>query len=244
MPRQSFRPQLEQFDERLPPSSLNGGFDGAKKPDVVAQGDPHSSAFVSNSALVPAHSHAYGHSFEELNFLYTKWAIETGLGGGSDIPGGVGKVQFLPTSVTGSGAFTFNVTLAPGTPFVAPTFFVFGERYDDPNVPDDKPGDLAALGIFETATINLVLDGKVVVNGVASDLKQLMYGPTYFDQPIVYTTPQSRGPGLNATAALFVQGIGTVFHPLSAGQHTLVSTVHSQFFGDFQYTYHITVSRK
>ena len=62
------------------------------------------------------------------------------------------------------------------------------------------------------------------------------------DRKIFYEDPQPRGPDLNAVAALFVQGIGALFHPLPVGQHTLVYTVHTADFGDYQFTYHITVS--
>ncbi len=37
-------------------------------------------------------------------------------------------------------------------------------------------------------------------------------------------------------------GIGSVYRPLPVGQHTLVSTVDSAFFGFMQFTYHITVT--
>jgi hypothetical protein len=87
-----------------------------------------------------------------------------------------------------------------------------------------------------------VLDGRVLLDGSGTELERFRFGPTYFDEPIVYAEPQPRGPDVNATAALFVRGIGAVYHPLPVGQHTLVNVVHSQFFGDFQVTYHITVS--
>jgi hypothetical protein len=43
---------------------------------------------------------------------------------------------------------------------------------------------------------------------------------------------------------LWVAGIGAVYHPLPVGEHTLVYTVQSAFFGDFQFTYRITVAPK
>jgi hypothetical protein len=207
-----YHPQLEMLEDRLTPSHL-----------------------------LPPQSHAFGTTLEQLGVRYAQRAIESGLGGGTDLSDRLGRVQFLPTSLTEQVA-VFDVTLRPGTPFFATPFFIFGERYDDPNVPDDTPQDVIALGLFETADIRVVLDGQVVLEGTGTELAPYMFGPTYFDEPIVYAEPQPRGPNLNATAALFVQGIGTLFHPLSVGQHTLVNTVHSDFFGDFQFTYHITVS--
>jgi hypothetical protein len=193
------------------------------------------------SALLPPNSHAYGTTLQELGVHYSQWAIESGLAGGTDLSDQLGRVQFLPTDVTQPTA-EFNVTLRPGTPFFATPFFVFGERYDDPNVRDDAPEDIKDLMIFETAQIQTVLDGKVVLEGTGTDLAKRMFGPTVFSEPIAYEDPQPRGPDLNAVAALFVQGVGTLFEPLPVGQHTLVNTVDSAFFGDLQFTYHITVS--
>ena len=101
--------------------------------------------------------------------------------------------------------------------------------------------DLLAL-IFETTDIETVLDGEVLLDGTGADLEQYLFGPVYYNEPIVYAEPQPRGPDLNATAALWVMGIGSVYRPLPAGAHTLVSTVDSAFFGFMQFTYHITVT--
>ena len=79
-----------------------------------------------------------------------------------------------------------------------------------------------------------------MLQGVASDLDAYRFGPVYFDPPIVYAEPRPRG-GPNAVEALFVEGIGSVYHPMSAGDHTLVLTTDSPFFGHFEVTYHITV---
>src|SRR5262245_40192281 len=237
MRRLVFRPRLEELEGKLPPSSLHGALADLGQPNA---NNAHRAGQLP-SPLLPTQSHAFGRSFEEWNVLYSRWAIEDNLGVGSTLNQTTKHVAFLPT-VTTPGVKEFNVTLAPGTPFVAPTFFVFAERYDDPNVRDDIPQDIVDFRLFETATVKLQLDGRTLLDGKASDLVNQMYGPTYFDQPIVYAQPQPRGENLNATAALFIQGVGTLNHPLPVGEHTLVSTVHSDFFGDFLYTYHITVS--
>ena len=153
--------------------------------------------------------------------LQTQWALALGLGDAAELSNTIGHVRLLPGDFTSSTP-VFNITLAPGTPFVASPFFVFGERYDDPNVPDDDPIALAAF---------------------IADV--FLFGPTYFDAPIVYGVPVSRGPGLNSISALWVVGIGAVYHPLPVGQHTLVYTVHSLVFGSStEFTYHITVTPK
>jgi hypothetical protein len=238
-----YHPQLEVLEDRLPPSGLHGGLGDAGKADARGGVAADAGFPPARSPLVPPQSHAFGRPFKDWNVLWSQWAIEEGLGGGSGLGDTVGRVRFFPTVFTPS-TVEFDITLSAGTPFVAPSFFVFGETYDDPNVPDDTPQDIVNLGIFENATVRVELDGRVLLEGKASDLRREMFGPVYFDEPIVYTQPQPRGENLNATAALFVQGVGTLYRPLPVGEHTLVSTVHSQFFGDFQYTYHITVSPK
>ncbi|MGH8071557.1 MAG: hypothetical protein ACRERE_41260 [Candidatus Entotheonellia bacterium] len=190
--------------------------------------------------LVPPQSHAFGKSFEQWNVLYSEWAIASGLGGATDLSETLGQVRFLPADLFDPSP-EFHVTLPPGTPFVAPPFVVWGGRYDDPDVPDDNPADPILDDFFETAEIQTVLDGYVLLGGTGTELEPFRFGPVYFDEPIVFAEPQPSGPGLNSTAALFVVGIGSVYHPLPVGQHTLVTTVHS-FFGDKQVTYHITVS--
>jgi hypothetical protein len=194
------------------------------------------------SPLVPPQSHAFGKSFEEWNVLAAQRAIEVQLGGGTDIGETVGRVRLLPGGVVTAPTQEFDVTLPPGTPFVSPPFFVFGETYDDPAVPDDNPADPILDFIIETAEIQTVLDGRVLLDGSGTELGSFKFGPVYFDEPIAYAEPQPRGPGLNSTSAIFVVGIGSVYHPLPVGRHTLVYSVQSLFFGDHQITYHITVS--
>ena len=109
-------------------------------------------------------------------------------------------------------------------------------------VPDDDPADPFLDVVFETTDIQVVLDGRVLMAGTGTELVRFRYGPVYFDEPIVFPEPVPVGDDLNATSALFVAGIGAVYRPLPVGQHTLVYTVHSMFFGDRLRTYHITVS--
>jgi hypothetical protein len=197
------------------------------------------------SPLLPPQSHAFGKSFEEWNVLQMQWAIAAGLGRNTNLSDTVRGVRLLP------GEFVlqtpvFDITLSPGTPFVASPFFVYGERYDDPNVPDDDPTALASLlaQIFATAQVQIVLDGRVRLEGSGADLKRFIVGPAFLVEPIVYAQPQPRGENLNSVAALWVMGFGAVYHPLPVGRHTLVNTVQTEVFGNFQFTYHITVSPK
>jgi hypothetical protein len=197
------------------------------------------------SRLANPRSQVRGTSLEEWNALQTQRAIEAALGGGTDLSDTVQGVRLLPGSLPGSGpTATFDITLRPGTPFVAAPFFVFGEHYDDPTVPDDNPADPIIDLIFGGVEVTIVLDGRALLEGSGADLNAFRWGPVQLDEPIVYAQPQPRGPGLNALSALFVMGIGAMYRPLPVGQHTLVYTVHSDFFGDFEVTYNITVSPK
>lgn len=195
------------------------------------------------SPLAPPQSHTFGKPFEEWNVLQTQFAIATGLGGETALSDTIGRVRLLPGEFS-TPTPVFHIALSPGTPFVASPFFVYGERYDDASVPDDDPIELAPLleEIFDDAEIQVVLDGRVLLESSGTELKRFLFGPVFFDTPVAYAAPQPRGPGLNSVAALWVMGIGAVYHPLSVGKHTLVYTVHSDFFGDFQFTYNITVS--
>jgi hypothetical protein len=201
------------------------------------------------SPLMPPQSHAFGMSFEDWNVLWARRAIEVGLGGGTELPNTVGKVRLLPT-VIGKGTHEFQVTVRPGTAFVIAPFFVFGETYNDPAIPDDNPADPFIDEILETTDIQTVLDGRILLDGTGAELARFRFGPVAFDDAIVYVEPQFRfldpvtGDPISSTAALFVVGIGTVYHPLPVGKHTLVNVVHSAVFGDFHFTYHITVSPK
>jgi hypothetical protein len=192
------------------------------------------------SALLPPNSDFRGKSFEEWNVLWAEWNIATQLGGETDLGDTIEKVRFLPEPVF-PGVYEFDIVVAPGTAFVLPAWFVFGERYAEyPEVPDDTPQLVDELMLFETASVETRLDGSVVLQGFASELDAYRFGPVHFDPPIVYAEPQPRG-GPNAVEALFVEGIGSVYHPMSAGEHTLVLTTDCPFFGHFEVTYHITV---
>ena len=200
-----------------------------------------------DSPLVPPNSHAFGATFETWNLLQTQYALETVLGGLSSWSDTVGGVRLLPANFDTTPVF--NVKLRPGTPFVAAPSFLFGESYDDPSVPADNPGDPNLQEylkyVFKNTFIQIKLDGRVLLEGSSEDLKAFRFGPVYFVKPINYAAPQSRGPGLNAIAALWVVGVGAVYGPLPPGEHTLVYTVHNVFGPPLTvFTYNIAVSAK
>ena len=161
----------------------------------------HASGRGGQSPLMPPQSHAFGKSFEEWNVLYSQWVKESWSGGRTDLSDTVGPVRFLPViPEPGSGRavrFEFDVTLRPGTPFVASPFLLLGETYEDPSVPDDDPADPLLVIFFETTEIKVVLDGRVLMAGTGTELERFGYGPVYFDEPIVYAEPQPRGPNLS-----------------------------------------------
>jgi hypothetical protein len=192
------------------------------------------------SPLLPPNANFRGRSFEEWNFLCEEFTVATGLGG-EVLPDTVHGVRLLPGEFS-PGVYEFDVEVKPGTGLVFPPFFLFGEEYDDGTF--DDPVALADLidFIYETTSIETRVDGKLVLQGLASELEDFQYGVTFFDEPIVYEEPQPRGPDLNAVAALWGLGIGSVFHPLSKGEHRIVSIVDSLVFGRFEYTYYINVT--
>jgi len=198
------------------------------------------------SPLVAPQSHAFGKSFEEWSVLQAEYAIAAGLGAGPAPSDTVGRVRLFPTEFFVTPR-ELHLTLSPGTPFVASPVFVFGERYEDPNVSDDDPIELADLleVVFATVKIQTVLDGQVLLDDTGTELAPFRFGPVFFDEPVVYAVPQPRGPGLNAIAALWGIGIGSVYRPLPVGEHTLVYDVRDLITSinpTFTLTYHITVS--
>jgi hypothetical protein len=200
-----------------------------------------------SSPLVPPQSKAFGKSFDEWNTLAVQFAVADWFAATTNPSDTVGRVRFLPGDFSGDPDVEFDVTMSPGTPFAAAPWFVFGERYDDPSVPDDDPVALAPflLEITATTRVRITLDGRVLLNGSSSSkLAPFVFGPTYFDEPIVFDDPQPRGPGLNSVAGLWAYGIGAVFRPLPPGEHTLVFKVETTFPNDFVFTYHITVTPK
>jgi hypothetical protein len=190
------------------------------------------------SALLPPNANFQGKSLAEWSVLASAHAIEEGLGGQS-LPDTVGRVRFLPFSFEDTDA-QFHVDLDAGTAITFPTLFIFGELYDDGT--QDNPADPIVDVFFETTSVEARLDGRVLLQGVAAELGEYRFGPIPFDQPILYAEPQPRGPALHSVAALFVLGIGSVYHPLPVGEHTLVITMDSLFFGFRQTTYQITVT--
>jgi hypothetical protein len=196
--------------------------------------------------LVPPRDTFRGLSFEEWNFLWSQRVIEVNLAGSTKIPETPRNVRLLP-SVVSPGVYEFDVVVNRGTGLVAAPFFVYGEHYDNPEAPDDTPQLIEDLQLFDTVDIQVILDGRVLLDGTGTELHRWRFDPTYFHPPITYAQPQYRfddenGQPVNAVQALFVEGIGTVYNPLPPGSHTLIQHVSSPFFGEFHYVYRIKVS--
>src|SRR5262249_47368839 len=159
-------------------------------------------------------------------------------GDASGLSNTVKGVRFLPPTI-GGGEFEFEITVTAGTPIFLSSFYVFGEQYDDGTA--DNPADPILPFIFETTDVETCLDGQVVLSGTTSDMTDRLTGPSVFDEPIPYSTPQPRGPALNSVAATFTMGVGGIFPPLPVGTHTIENTIDSLFFGPTHAVYHITV---
>jgi hypothetical protein len=202
---------------------------------AVAMAPALSSGQDGPSALLPPNANLQGKSYAEWNVLASEFAITTGLTEG-EFPDTIGRVRFLPYY----GATEFSIELDPGTAIAFPAFFVFGELYDDGS--QDDPNDPFIDVLLETATVETRLNGRVLLQGAASELGAYAFGPVNFDEPIWYAEPEPRTPDLNAVAAQIVFGVGSVYRPLPVGEHTLEITVDSEFFGLIERTYHISVT--
>jgi hypothetical protein len=202
---------------------------------TVAISPALSSGQGGQSALLPPNANFHGRSMAEWNVLASEFAITTGLTGG-EFPDTVGRVRFLPYY----GATEFSIELDPGTAIAFPAFFIFGELYDDGT--QDIATDEIVEFFFGTASIETRLNGRVMLQGLGSELREYQFGPVNFDQPIWYAEPRPVDTDLNAVAAMVVFGIGSVYRPLPVGEHTLEITVDSEVFGLIERTYHITVT--
>lgn len=212
-----------------------------------------------NNPLLPPDEDFRGRSLGEWSVLWTQWFVENALGSGSSIPDTVNKVRLL-LEATAPGNYESDVTVKPGTGFVFPAMFIYGEIYadgssddpgfvfpDEPWAVDPNLGSLAGIGLLDylylTTHVEVKVNGTVVLSGQASDLEDYHFGPTYFDSPIVYeeTLPN------NAVAAAWCFGVGAVYSPLPKGSHTVeLNTIFDNiFFGhaEFHYIYHINVTK-
>jgi hypothetical protein len=203
---------------------------------VVMLGSSLALAQDGHGPLLPPNANFRGVSFTDWNVLALEWEIATGLGG-QNLPDTVKDVRFFPGNFVGN---VFDIQLKPGTAFAFPAWPVFGELYD--NGTQDNPNDPIIPFLYEITAIEARLDGNVVLQGTASALDDYSFGPVVLDKPIFYAQPQPRGPGLNAIATTFVFGIGSVYHPLPVGKHTLVIDVQNAILGNFHTTYNITVA--
>jgi hypothetical protein len=86
------------------------------------------------------------------------------------------------------------------------------------------------------AEVNIMLDGAPLVN--AANQADFYYGPIAFQETLWYPEPT----GYGSTGAIWVQGIGVIIPPMSAGKHTLTLYSWDEHFGVGWFnTWHITV---
>jgi hypothetical protein len=209
--------------------------------------------------LVPATSSAQllppgdfnGKSFNQWGLDYAEWSAPLGspdfIVPDPSRQDAVNGVRYLPVGPIGVREFVTNLTIDRGTALFGSPFYFYGERYDDGH--SDDPADPLLQTILDGATLRATLDGVVLLEGTASSLAARHFGPSYFSEPIPYTTPQQRGPdgspfgqGLFSIASAWTQGIGTMYASLPRGEHTLRTEFNSEFFGGaFSNTYHISV---
>jgi len=178
-----------------------------------------------------------GKSLDDWTLDWGEWAIKTDAGGQS-LPDTVNGVRYAPPAPMGASEFSADMTIQQGTAILFSPFIVYGERYEDGS--EDPVSAIDEFMLFESATIHVTLNGNVVADGHASDFPDRKSGVRVFSEPVFYLEPEDRG-GINAVAAIFEQGVGTMF-ALPLGEHTITSEFQSEFFGGpFLTTYNVTV---
>jgi hypothetical protein len=158
--------------------------------------------------------------------------------GGQTLPNTVNGVRYLPPDLPGQPQVV-NVTIPLGTALVSTPVFIFGERFDNGTV--DSPTDPFIDAYFAAATIRITFNGNVLLDGPINSFPERKYGISLFPEPIPYSTPQPRGPGLNAIAATYQGGITAIYDMLPIGKHTIREEFNSTLVGPDSITYNITV---
>jgi hypothetical protein len=169
-------------------------------------------------------SNAFGQSFAEWMRDFWAW---TYVGVGQPLQ--QNNVYFLPIPAPATwedrngktiGIGEMNVTVKPGTKIVLGVLSWIGETYQDHNGvlgshdPDD-PAWVKGDFLPPNGEAVIKLDGVPLVD--ASNLGDFYFGPINFKETLWYGAATSYG----STGAIYVQGIGVVLPPMSAGTHTL-----------------------
>jgi hypothetical protein len=204
----------------------------------------------------PTQAHLYGKSLTEWMMLYSAWFAQ----GQDPNKGTIGKVQLLPMPQQEATAIpptpdidqflkgSLDVTLQYGSPFMVSVIALTGELFVDDIIPPDE-----ALPVYKQSLIGadvlVTLDGKPILRSPQGNLNAFI-GPAYFPQPVLYSSPQFRYTDntlgdIYASGIVWVEGIGFVQPPLSAGQHTLhVYALNPVLRLGFDNTWNITVKSK
>ncbi len=112
------------------------------------------------------------------------------------------------------------LTVKPGSKLVLGILAWIGETYQDHNgvigshQPDDTPWPPEML-LPPQAEATITLDGSPLMT--VDNMAKFYYGPADFKETIWYAAASSYG----STGAIWVQGIGIIIPPLSAGEHLL-----------------------
>ena len=196
---------------------------------------------------MPGHSRAFGNSLDGWQEVYWRWAF-----GQLDLPvdpngnAVMGRVVLMPLpAAPGDGTpGEIDVTVNPGQPFVLPLFVWLGTSYND-GTPNDPSLDLS---VFQTLEISVKIDGVTVVSG---DNVLDYYSDFTFDPGI--PLPPEASP---YEAIIWLQGIGIVHPPLSAGRgghHTITLDVRNtipatdalgnEYLIEYHNTWNVTVSK-
>lgn len=195
---------------------------------------------LAGSSPLPGEAVVHGKSLAQWQELYWRWAygqvtFPADANGNALVEGNV-VLMPLPATPGDGTPGSLSVTLKAGQAFVFPLWNVLGTSYAD-GTPNDPR---VPLSVFQTLDLRLRIDGVTVISG--SNLMGY-YSSVTFDPPIPLLPPELWFPYKDI---IWLQGIGIVHAPLSAGPHTITldekntEPVHDAKGNAFIYEYHNT----
>jgi hypothetical protein len=207
---------------------------------VLAAGIAALLASSAHAGVLPPSSNSLGRSLEDWQLTYWTSTLTGG-------PAYDGRVLLMPLPDATFNPSTANfegqlyIEYAPGTPFFLPIFTFVGESYVQ-MVPDDDPADYAFLFLDNPGlSVLITIDGVPIIDSSTDDITRFYAGTVYFDPEITDGYPRNVEPGLDAAAAIWVQGLAFVQDPLPPGPHTLHLLVDTGLGFGFDNTWSILV---
>ena len=194
---------------------------------VRADDNPHpSNGFIESKTLLDVFSDLY---FRQ---LFGNITLPTDQNGNAVVAGTA--LMPLPNAPGDGTPASISVTLKAGQPFFLPLLGLPGTSYTD-GTPPDPFVDFKVLK--RNVKLTLSIDGKTVLE--KDDALKDFYTQFYFDPPIPFNSPPLE-------AIIYLQTVGVLHKPLSAGTHVIkldVKVTPVPIFGGVEYhnTFNVTV---